>query len=77
MSWIGQKNLEWENHKVELARKLLHHFLTLTFRSDKKVWPAPFARWSVKVPVSGLHKLIRHVGAVAAAKMESRTPRAS
>lgn len=43
----------------------------------KNVWPAPSARWSMKMPVSGLHKRVRHVGAVAAAKMESRTPRAS
>ena len=28
----------------------------------KNVWPAPSARWSMKVPVSGLHKRIRHVG---------------
>jgi transposase-like protein len=51
--------------------------LVLENRSLKNVWPAPSARWSEKVPVSGLHKRIRHVGAVAAAKMESRTPRAS
>ena len=43
----------------------------------KNVWPAPSARSSMKVPVTGLHKRIRHVGTVAAAKMESRTSRAS
>jgi len=43
----------------------------------KNVWPAPSARWSMKSPVTGLHKRIRHVGTVAAAKIESRTPRAS
>jgi hypothetical protein len=43
----------------------------------KNVWPAPSASWSVKAPISGLHKRIRHVGTAAAAKMESRTPRAS
>lgn len=43
----------------------------------KNVWPAPSARWSMKAPVTGLHKRIRHVGTVAAAKMESRTSRAS
>ncbi len=31
----------------------------------------------MKMPVTGLHKRIRHVGMVAAAKMESRTSRAS
>ncbi|TXN36519.1 hypothetical protein FV233_29360, partial [Methylobacterium sp. WL7] len=41
------------------------------------VWPAPSARSSMKMPVTGLHKRIRHVGMVAAAKMESRTSRAS
>lgn len=41
------------------------------------VWPAPPARWSMKMPVIGLHKRIRHVGTVAAAQMESRTSRAS
>ena len=45
--------------------------------SKKNVWPAPSARWSMKMPVIGLHKRIRHVGTVAAAKMESRASRAS
>jgi hypothetical protein len=31
----------------------------------------------MKVPVTGLHKRIRHFRTVAAAKMESRTSRAS
>jgi hypothetical protein len=31
----------------------------------------------MKMPLTGLHKRIRHVGTMAAAKMESRTFRAS
>ncbi len=34
----------------------------------KNVWPATSARWSMKAPVTGLHKRIRHVGTVAAAR---------